>query len=248
MDSKRIRVIVKDILDRYPLLEDDRIKLADFLAGAYNSGGGGGSQESLKLGITKGTAYEGSSGETNRLAIKKLNDMIITNGNGDKFLSDDGIYKYINACGQVTSVASATNLGSIKIGYPQFDKNYPVQLDSQNRAFVRVPWVNTGNNTTYEQATSDVLGLIKIGYVLNDKNYPVELDSDGKAYVNVPWTDEDTTYSVATQSEDGLMSKEDKTKLDGLTGAYVKILTAAQYKSMKDEGSLLNNTVYYIKG
>ena len=45
MDSKRIRIIVKDILDRYPLLEEDRIKLADFLANAYNSGGSGGNTE-----------------------------------------------------------------------------------------------------------------------------------------------------------------------------------------------------------
>lgn len=248
MDSKRIRVIVKDILDRYPLLEDDRIRLADFLAGAYNSGGGGGSQESLKLGITKGTAYEGSSGESNRLAIEKLNRVIVTNGNGDKFLADNG--KYIQVRAGIDSIPKANNttIGGILLGYQINDKNYPVELDEQGRAYVNVPWLNSDNDTTYEQATSDVLGLIKIGYTLNDKNYPVELDSDGKAYVNVPWTDEDTTYNIATQSEDGLMSKEDKTKLDGLTGAYVKILTAAQYKAMKDEGSLLNNTVYYIKG
>ncbi len=248
MDSKRIRVIVKDILDRYPLLEDDRIKLADFLAGAYNSGGGGGTQESLKLGITKGTAYEGSSGESNRLAIEKLNRVIVTNGNGDKFLADNG--KYIQVKAGIDSIPKANNttIGGILIGYKINDKNYPIEVDEQGRAFVKVPWTDNNDNTTYEQATSDVLGLIKIGYAINDKNYPVELDSDGKAYVNVPWTDNDTTYSIATQSEDGLMSKEDKTKLDGLTGAYVKILTAAQYKAMKDEGSLLNDTVYYIKG
>lgn len=248
MDSKRIRVIVKDILDRYPLLEDDRIKLADFLAGAYNSGGGGGSQESLKLGITKGTAYEGSSGETNRLAIKELNDRIVINGNGDKFLSDNGQYIQLKAGIDSIPKADDTTIGGVLLGYQVNDKNYPIELDNQGRAFVRVPWVNTDNDTTYEQATSNVLGLIKIGYTLNNKKYPVELDSDGKAYVNVPWTDNDTTYEKVTQSKDGLMSKEDKTKLDGLTGAYIQIITKNMYNAMYAAGTLDENTVYHIKG
>lgn len=48
------------------------------------------------------------------------------------------------------------------------------------------------------------------------RDYPVEVDADGKAKVNVPWTDTNTTYAKATTSTDGLMSKEDKSKLDGL--------------------------------
>ena len=55
-DTRRIRIILKDILDRYPILEDDRVKLVDFLIGAYKSGGGDASS-SLELGITPGTAY-----------------------------------------------------------------------------------------------------------------------------------------------------------------------------------------------
>lgn len=201
MDSKRIRVIVKDILDRYPLLEDDRIRLADFLAAAYNSGGGGGSQESLKLGVTKGTAYEGSSGETNRLAIKKLNDMIITNGHGDKFLSDNGQYVQVKA-----------------------------GIDSIPKA----------NDTT--------IGGVLLGYQVNDKKYPIELDNQGRAFVRVPWEDNDTTYDKVTQSKDGLMSKEDKTKLDGLAGAYIQIITKNMYNAMYAAGTLDENTVYHIKG
>lgn len=119
-------------------------------------------------------------------------------GGGDKFLSDDGTYKYISTSGQSTSVASETNLGSIKIGYSQKDKNYPVLLDSNNRA-----------------------------------------------YVSVPWTDKGTTYNIATQSEDGLMSKEDKIKLDGLTGSYTQIITKDDYDMIE---TLKEDTVYFIKG
>lgn len=71
--------------------------------------------------------------------------------------------------------------------------------------------------TSVPKATSSVLGGIMVGYAESGKNYPVELDSAGKAFVNVPWTDTNTTYEVATTSTDGLMSSEDKTKLDGLS-------------------------------
>ena len=65
-------------------------------------------------------------------------------------------------------------------------------------------------------------------------------------FVNVPW--ENTTYTNATQTTDGLMSKEDKTKLDGLTGAYIQIVTLATYEAMYAAGTLDENTVYHIKG
>lgn len=90
--------------------------------------------------------------------------------------------------------ATSTTLGLVKVGYEASDKNYPVSLSSEGKAFVKVPWTDT--NTTYSQATSGALGLIKIGYAESGKNYPVELNSSGQAYVNVPW--EDTTYSVFT--------------------------------------------------
>lgn len=66
------------------------------------------------------------------------------------------------------------------------------------------------------KASNDALGGIKTGYSQNAKNYPVSLDGDGKAFVNVPWTDNDTTYNVVSSSANGLMSKEDKAKLDGI--------------------------------
>lgn len=72
----------------------------------------------------------------------------------------------------------------------------------------------TPPNQTYSKATADALGLVKIGYTANGKNYPILLNADGKMYVAVPWTN--TTYSVVTTSANGLMSKEDKIKLNGI--------------------------------
>lgn len=79
--------------------------------------------------------------------------------------------------------------------------------------------------TSVPKATSSAIGGIMVGYTENGKNYPVELDSAGKAFVNVPWTDTNTTYEVATTSADGLMSSEDKTKLDGLSNYTLPTVT-----------------------
>ena len=92
------------------------------------------------------------------------------------------------------SAATSTVLGLVKVGYTESGRNYPVELDADDKMFVNVPWTDT--NTTYSQATSSTLGLIKIGYTESGKNYPIELNTSGQAYVNVPW--EDTTYSVFT--------------------------------------------------
>lgn len=52
-------------------------------------------------------------------------------------------------------------------------------------------------------------------------------------------------HNVATQSNNGLMSKEDKTKLDGLTGSSFRVLTQEEYDAIvtKDD-----NVIYFIKG
>lgn len=72
------------------------------------------------------------------------------------------------------------------------------------------------NNYTLPTASASVLGGILIGYGTSGRNYAVLLDGSGKAYVNVPWTDTNTTYDLATSTKNGLMSKNDKNKLDTL--------------------------------
>ena len=57
--------------------------------------------------------------------------------------------------------------------------------------------------------------------------YAVAVDKNGKLAVNVPWVDTNTTYSNATQSAAGLMSADDKVKLDSVTaGASVSSVAA----------------------
>ena len=78
------------------------------------------------------------------------------------------------------------------------------------------------NNYTLPTASTSVLGGILIGYGTSGRNYAVLLDGSGKAYVNVPWTDTNTTYGLATSTNDGLMKASDKAKLDSIDTTYAK--------------------------
>lgn len=81
---------------------------------------------------------------------------------------------------------------------------------------------NNANNYSLPTASSTTKGGITLGYSQSGKNYPVVLDSNGKAYVNVPWIDTNTTYSLATSKNNGLMSSADKAKIDGIDTTYAK--------------------------
>ena len=103
-----------------------------------------------------------------------------------------------------------------------------------------------------------------LGYQQSGFNYPVVKDDEGKLYVTVEWTDNNTTYNEATTSESGLLSKEDKVKLDAITveGGKVTNINAltednlgfnqsgTNYPVMKDEDEKLyvsvewQNTTY----
>ena len=85
------------------------------------------------------------------------------------------------------------------------------------------------------------------------QNVPTELPNGGsvgqvlkKTSTGVAWqNDNNTTYNKATKQADGLMSKEDKAKLDGLTGASLQILTQEEYNAIESKAE---DTVYFIKG
>lgn len=50
------------------------------------------------------------------------------------------------------NVATANSKGGFKTGYQASGKNYPVQLDSNEKAYVNVPWTDNNTNTTYSFA------------------------------------------------------------------------------------------------
>lgn len=74
-------------------------------------------------------------------------------------------------------LASKDVRGGIKTGYGQNGKNYPVQLNDTEQAYVSVPW--TDNNTTYSAATTSTLGLVKKGAAVAN----AAVDADAAALV-----------------------------------------------------------------
>lgn len=137
-----------------------------------------------------------------------------TKGDGttDTFTTQDTTY----------AQATSTVLGLVKIGYASSGRNYAVALDADGKMYVNVPWTDTVY--TLPVATTTVRGGVKVGAVrsaavttnaassTDGRYYMVERDSAEKLFVNIPW--QNTTYGLATQSTNGLMSAADKTKLD----------------------------------
>ena len=146
------------------------------------------------------------------------NNHIPQGGAEGQFLgySAAGTAKWVNAPTASVSVATSAALGGIKIGYTQSDKNYPIVLDSDGKAYVIVPWTDT----VYTHPTT-----------AGNKHIP----AGGSSGQILKWSTAGTavwgaekTYSDATSNTAGLMSAADKAKLDGIaTQANKYVLPAA---------------------
>ena len=134
------------------------------------------------------------------------NNHIPQGGAEGQFLgySAEGTAKWVNAPSFSLSTATSSALGGIKIGYTQSDKNYPVVLDGDGKAYVIVPWTDT----VYTHPTTAGNKHIPAG---GSSGQILKWSAAGTAV----WGAE-KTYSEATSSVAGLMSSTDKAKLDGI--------------------------------
>lgn len=85
---------------------------------------------------------------------------------------------------------------------------YPIELNSDGKAIVNVPWTDTDVNTTYNAGTGLTLTATTFKAKLKNETaltidsaaatttsgrvYPVAVDKSGYLSVNVPWTDTNT--------------------------------------------------------
>jgi hypothetical protein len=111
------------------------------------------------------------------------------------------IEEIIDASIEGIPAADSNNIGGIKTGYTQNEKNYPVALDENKKAYVNVPWSDT--NTTYEVMTGATAsaagqaGLVPAPAAGKQGQY---LRADGQ------WmTPPNQTYSKATADALGLV-------------------------------------------
>lgn len=117
--------------------------------------------------------------------------------------------------GYVLPAATSGALGGIKIGYTQNAKNYPVQLDSSNKAYVSVPWEG-GSGGGGGTVTS--VGL-SMPTPFSVSGSPVS--SSGTIEVSLK-----STYKIPTTSEwnaldDASHTHSNKSVLDGITSQKV---------------------------
>lgn len=120
----------------------------------------------------------------------------------------------------------------------------------------------TSSGTAWQNAPTELPSGGTEGQVLKKTSSGVEWGTDEKGFELPPggsdgqvlkkqgqtvvWSnDNNTTYQKATQQADGLMSKEDKEKLDNISTAYATILTQEEYDSLNPKEE---NKIYYIKG
>ena len=145
----------------------------------------------------------------------------------------------VNAKGIVTGISTHT----VKI--PASDNTNTAHSHSAGVGLTGSGNAGTSGNYTYKVNLKDEhVASNSSTYTAggSTKFYAVQLDKDNKLSVYVPWTDTNTTYSngtglnlsgttfslntnyVATKTANGLMSAEDKTKLDGIEAISISTI------------------------
>lgn len=131
----------------------------------------------------------------------------------------DGIAN--NANNYSLPTASSTIKGGITLGYSQNGKNYPVVLDTNGKAYVNVPWIDT--NTTYDlspyakKIETVNFNSIRLNKLFNNTPH-------GPVYkqiisFNSLGSNESVNIELeeAASNTSGLMSVKDKNKLDSIS-------------------------------
>jgi hypothetical protein len=146
---------------------DGTIRFLSYGAGFIKSDSSG------NLSVDTSTYLTGIAAKS--VGIAELN---VTDGSAGQVLTTDGdgtlSFATVSSGGSYTlPAATSSALGGVKIGYTANAKNYPVQLDASNKAYVNVPW--TDANTTYSAGS---------GLDLSSNSFSVEADlRDGITHV-----------------------------------------------------------------
>ena len=105
-----------------------------------------------------------TTAESNRIAnIEAAYIQSATAGTGITVTSAAGTNSSAGGDKAITvslKTATASEIGGIKIGYSGSGKKYPVELDTNNKAYVNVPWVDTNTDTKVTAVGNHYQGTI----------------------------------------------------------------------------------------
>lgn len=181
------------------------------------------------------------------------------NNNKITYTKADGSTSYdlVDLSSYMYSLVAATsdNLGGIRIGFPESGKNYQVKLDSNNKAYVTVPWeANThyttrlyvGDGTAENKVTTNGNTRIAITDDNTVRNYitligsgatTVSSDDNGKITINsintTYNTGDSTTLNTGTNTEGKLWSA--KTLVD-----YISDILGVDSTAITSLNTLIN--------
>lgn len=110
----------------------------------------------------------------------------------------------VNANNYLLPVANSDTLGGVKIAEDGgiLITNEAISIDTMSSAFIG------GAKLVSDIRISTASTQSPVSTAPANKIYPVQLNQNDQLQVFVPWTDNNTTYSVATDSANGLMPKE----------------------------------------
>lgn len=192
--------------------------------------------------------------------LSSCNIPFTSEGEGTKFLSDDGTYKTITSGKTEVYNADVSQIGTVEFYNSLYDAYNKQQIITLNGLLATAIFDSNDSSITLliQQNLPGDNGLasaVNIFKIQSDGTYSTDVfriefntNGDGTKFLNDKGeyitVKSGESYDLATQTSNGLMSKEDKIKLDGLGDASGIILTQAQYDALET----YDNVVYFIKG
>lgn len=117
----------------------------------------------------------------------------------------DGIEAHAN--NYSLPLATASLRGGIQVGYAANGKNYPVQLSGE-KAYVNVPWTDTTYDLSLYAKKNEAVRIIDVNESANAVGFEYkDINNNTLGYV---------TLEKASENVAGVMSSEDRKKLNGI--------------------------------
>ena len=193
---------------------------------------------------SKDTTYSAGTG----IKISSGTISVNTNGNPGQFLNGNGSWStpanttYSAGTGLGLSgttfnldVAGDGTLGGLAVGYEENGKNYPVELDEDNKAFVNVPWTDT----TYGVATTVANGLMSSA----DKTKLNGIADGANKYVHPTQTAHSSGLYKVTINETGHVSAATSVSKSDITALGIP---AQDTKYSAGDGLTLSGTTFSV--